>query len=252
MPPSPAAAPSSPPSSSWQADGDRVRDARFNAAATLDLADPRRGVRPRGVAGAGGLLGVDLPPPFRLTDHWLRGADAAAVYESADERRLRVTAMWRQHAAAPGVQAWELILSAQTALLHSDPRLAVVSLIPIPAGADAARWLWAAPAGGDRIWRDEAAPGATSVLVEPGGAAAGAEAVVVVGHPGEVERLEVRREAGGVVIAAPIFAGDLEKGVLLRGRVLAATGPAATARSWARDLAVAFADTAPMLSRRQG
>jgi hypothetical protein len=96
------------------------------------------------------------------------------------------------------------------------------------------------------IWRDEAAPGATSVLVEPGGA--GAEAVVVVGHPGEVERLEVRREAGGVVIATPIFAGDLEKGVLLRGRVLAATGPAATARSWARDLAVAFADTAPMLS----
>jgi len=251
--PTPPRASSPSPALLWQGERRRLRDPRLDVAANLDLDDPTRGVRPHGDEAADTLLGVELRGPFHLADHWIRAGDAAAIYESADERRLRVTAMWRLHAGGGRVRAWELILSAQTALLHSDPRLVVVSRVAGGGRGGAARCAWGHCEGDGVVWRDEASPQAAAVLVVPGdddarGGAGGAESVVVVGHPGEVERLAVRHDAGDVVVEAWLFAGDLEKGVLLRGRVLAAIGPAATARTWAGDLALAFAGTAPMLS----
>jgi hypothetical protein len=268
---SPAAAGAA--AASWRADGRRLRDPRGDAGALLDLDAPELGVRPHGCAAAGVappdraagfevrvLLGVDLRPSFRLADHWLRDADVTAAYESTDDRRLRVTAMWRLHAADAGVQAWELILSAQTAVLQSDPRLSVVSRVSFPAAAgDANGCVWGTCGVTGVSWSDSPSTQAAAVLVlpapratggapEPRSACGDREALVVVGHPGEVERLAVRRDGGDLVVEAMVFAGDLEKGVLLRGRILAALGPAVDARAWAGRLARAFADATPMLS----
>lgn len=264
-------APSPPPAAdaapAWRAEGSRMCDGRFATAAILDLDAPQRGVRPpldlapggaaprAGALGVHGLLGVELRPSFRITDHWQRGTDVTAAYESMDDRRLRVTAMWRLHAAEADVRAWELVLSAQTAVLQSDPRLAVVSRVAFPAaaGRDAVRCVWGTCAGDGVVWHDEATPRATVVLLLPDPHPADGEALVVVGHPGEVERLAVRRDDHGVVghglvVEARLFAGELEKGVLLRGRVLAAVGLAADAQAWAGRLARAFAAAAPLLS----
>ena len=122
------------PSSStpvWVATGQRVTDAGSAITANLNLNQPRRGITltGQGVSSASSLLGLDLRSECRLTDHWLRGDDVTAVYESADGRHLRTTAMWRLHPSDGATRAWELIASAQTSLLQSDSVLAVVSEI---------------------------------------------------------------------------------------------------------------------------
>jgi hypothetical protein len=273
QPPASASPPAIGDATSWRMEGHRLRDPRGDAGAVLDLDAPQLGVRPHGSAAAGvappdqaagfevrALLGVDLRPSFRLADHWLRDADVTAAYESTDARRLRVTAMWRLQAADAGVRAWELILSAQTAVLQSDPRLSVVSRVSFPAAAgDASDCVWGTCGVTGASWSDSPTAQATAVLVLPTSPATGGapearstrgdhEALVVVGHPGEVERLAVRRDGGDLVVEARLFGGDLEKGVLLRGRMLAAIGPAADAREWAGRLARALAAAAPMLS----
>lgn len=217
---------------------------RIATAATggrLDLDDPARGiVLPAGDA----LLGVDLRSPCRAGDHWVRGDDLIAIYEPADPRRLRATAMWRplQVPVARACNAWELTLSAQTALVHSDSALAVTAEVAdgdLRWSRDASRPSWASGA--------ELPPDAAGILIRCR-TAAPAPAVLFAAHPADARRLLVRRTAGRMAITCWLFSSAIEKGVLLRGRVLAAVGPGEDAEAWASALVTAFAASPPPLT----
>ena len=252
MPP-PAPLQSSPaPSSSatvataaWLATGHHMTDAGSRIAAAIDLDQPRQGITLAGesASSTSTLLGLDLRSECRLTDHWVRGDDVTAVYESADARHLRTTAMWRLHPSDGATRAWELIASAQTSLLQSDSVLAVVSEI------DATNVLWGTCSDGAMHWHTDPSPDATCVLLgRTGATGSGDTSVLVAAHPGDARRMTVRREGTRVVVECWLFSTALEKGVLLRSRVLAAVGPATDATRWAGDLSAKFADSPPMLT----
>lgn len=210
--------------------------------ARLDLAVPAAGL----AVGTDGipdhLLGVDLRTPAGPpTDHWVRGPDLTAVYEPDDARRLRATAMWRVHPA--DVAAWELVVSAQTALLHADAALAVVSDV---ACAEAR---WARPAGNAAACRWEPLPSGGRLPVEAAFVLArrATTSVVVAVHPQDPRRIEFARAAGRALVTCGIFPAAIEKGVILRSRVLAALGPAAGDEAWAADICTMFAASPPFL-----
>jgi hypothetical protein len=213
--------------------------------AAIDLDQPRQGITLAGesVSLASTLLGLDLRSECRLTDHWVRGDDVTAVYESADARHLRTTAMWRLHPSDGATRAWELIASAQTSLLQSDSVLAVVSEI------DATDILFGTSRDGAVRWHANPSPEATCVLLTHGRSTGSDSAsVLVVAHPGDAPRVTVRKYGDRVVVECWLFSTELEKGVLLRSRVLAAIGPAANATQWAADLTARFAASPPMLT----
>ena len=235
MPTRAAAEPASP--TAWS----RVeRVATVRAAGTegrVDLAAPDAGLQITTGDGVDRLLGIDLRAAAAApVDHWARGGDLIAIYEPDDQRHLRATAMWRVRPAA--VATWELVISAQTALLHADAALAVVSDV---AGGDV-HW-----AGADSRWMPlvESRPlpaGALAVLVRRA-----ATAAVVAVHPQDPRRIAVAHAAGRVRIECGIFPAAIEKGVILRSRVLAAVGAARGAESWAADACAAFAASPPVL-----
>ena len=229
----------------WLATGRRMTDAGSVIPAAVDLDQPRHGITlsGEGVSSPRTLLGLDLRSECRLTDHWVRGDDVTAVYETADARHLRTTAMWRLHSSDAATRAWELVASAQTSLLQSDSVLAVVSEI------DATDIVWGTCTDGTVQWHADPLPDATCVLLGRGKAAgSGSTSVLVAAHPGDARRVTVRRDGQRVVVECWLFSTELEKGVLLRSRVLAAVGPAADATRWAGDLAAKFAASPPMLT----
>jgi hypothetical protein len=251
--PSPAPLQSSPSHSTsatrvtagWLATGHRMTNAGSVISAAIDLDQPLQGITLAGesVSSASTLLGLDLRSECRLTDHWVRGDDVTAVYESADARHLRTTAMWRLHPSDGATRVWELIASAQTSLLQSDSVLAVVSDI------DATHILWGTCTTNGVHWHTDPSPDATCVLLGRSEATgSGDTSVLVATHPGDARRLTIRRDGTRIVVECWLFSTALEKGVLLRSRVLAAVGSAADATRWAGDLAAKFAASPPMLT----
>jgi len=245
----------------WSLPGDRSHSAESGHSAesrlnggvvAIDLDDPRRGIS----CPPDRLLGLELRSQPRLVEHWLRGGDVTAVYEPADARRLRATAMWRLCPAVaptagrePPVTGWELIVSAQTSLEESDSCLAVVSDVE-------AVEVLCGQAGDGRDeslhWMPEPSAATTCVLLRrPAASAAGdagATSVLVAVHPADLRRLRVRRQGGRVGVECWIFSSAVEKGVLLRGRVLAAVGPAGGDTDWAAAVSGQFSASPPFLS----
>jgi len=227
------------PTATWAIVG---RSAR-TAAGRIELASPADGFH---TATGDHLLGLDLRTAAgdpRLVDHWVRGDDVVAVYEPADPRRLRATAMWRRHDAMPA--ALELVVSAQTSLTESDSSLAVT--------CDLAGGMirWAAPAPDDAcgaiVWRplvatDRCPTQATCLLVTRCD-----DAVLVAVHPADARRIDVLATLDRVHVACWLFSTAIEKGVLLRSRALAAIGPVADA-GWADAMVAGFLASPPPLT----
>ena len=231
-------------SAAWRAHGRRMTDAGSIIPAVINLDHPRQGITLDGPGSVfDTVLGLDLRADCRLTDHWLRGADITAIYESADPRHLRTTAMWRLHPSEGATRTWELVVSAQTSLLQSDSVLAVVSEI------DATDILWGTCRDGAVLWHADPSPEATCVLLTRGRSAGSAgTSVLVAAHPGDARRVTVRNDGDRVVVECWLFSTELEKGVLLRSRVLAAIGPTGNAMEWAGDVAARFAASPPILT----
>jgi len=208
----------------------------------LDLAVPVAGLGEKASVEADRLLGLDLRSPrgeARLVDHWVRGDDLVAVYEPADPRRLQATAIWRP-LPAPAT-GWELVVSAQTSLVESDSAVAVTASL---AGEEL---LWSrGAAAGPADWLPlDGAPcpsEATCLLVQRG-----ADAVLLAVHPADARQIVITRSGPRVQVDCWLFSTALEKGVLLRSRVLAAVGPAADT-AWADTILTAFAAAPPPLT----
>lgn len=212
--------------------------------ARLDLARPAAGLV---ASGGDELLGLDLRTPgvCRPVECWVRARDLVAIYEPADPRRLRATAMW--HACRTDAPAWELIVSCQTALVESDPAIAVRCDI---AGGDL---VIGTRTGGRLAWSPSAAASsphmaailpadADCLLVRRGG-----DGVLIASHPADPHRFLARRHGDRLELTCWLFSTTIEKGVLLRSRVLAAAGPAADT-AWADELVDAFAGSPPPLT----
>jgi hypothetical protein len=227
------------PAPAWTIAG---RTAAATDGPRLDLDAPARGlVLPTGDA----FLGIDLRTPCRAGDHWVRGDDLLAVYEPADARRLRATAMWRPFPvpAAADCAAWELTLSAQTALVQSDSALAVT------ADVGGGEMRWSRDDDGTTWATDGEPPAETTALLFRPRTEKPARAILIAAHLADARRLLVRHTAGGrVEVACWLFSSAIEKGVLLRGRVLAAIGPATDAEAWAATVVTAFAASPPPLT----
>ncbi|MGI9176490.1 MAG: hypothetical protein ACR2IT_01380 [Pirellulales bacterium] len=197
-----------------------------------------------GVANSASAAGESEGP---LTDHWLRGSDLTAIYEPADPRQLRATAMWRIREAQPDVACWEAVVSAQTSLLESDASLAVISDV------EADELLWSAPHESSPHWQSVAPhtplpEEATSLLIRRGSVNGAATSVLIAGHPADRRRIALQRSGGRVRIECWLFPSVVEKGVLLRSRVLAAIGPRLADETWAGQAATTFAASPPPLT----
>lgn len=195
---------------------------------------------------AGGHGGALVP-----TDRWARGDDVVAVYEPQDSRALRATAMWRRLATAnAAVTAWELIISCQTSLLESDATVVVRSRVPASG--------FAVPSSPpDRRWSDASRGDALETLPSEAILAriSSGPTVLVAAHRLDARRLTIQsvsaRPANGEPAADIeywLFPSVVEKGVLLRGRVLAAIGPRESDTEWASGLIDAFNASPPPLT----
>lgn len=232
--------------SPWRREGRLFLSTHDAVSVRLDLDRPTEGIAAVSNArSADRLLGVGLHSAAALkpVECWVRGADVTAVYEPLDPRRLRATATWRSldPPREPG-EAWELVLSAQTSLGESDGALAVESDVAVD------ELLWQDGAG---IWRPATAvspaPHDTrAVLARRHGPNATSALVTV--HPLDARRLQVELRQGRARVRCWLFSAALEKGVLVRGRVLAALGPATNDERWAGTLVAAFAADPPPLS----
>jgi len=234
--------------SPWTSGGADVEHRLDPVRAALARCGARPGITLTGPAGRRDeLLGLDLRTAGEPVERWVRGPDAVAVYEPDDPRRLRSTAMWRiADAAPPTIAAWELVVSAQTSLLESDASVTVVSTVSGDT-LRAADW----PATGDGlVWRRAAdrrrrTPATACLLLRRPDEAT---SLLIATYPGDPGGLVATFAAGGRVrIECPLFASRVEKGVLLRGRVLAAIGPRDGDEAWAAGVATAFAASPPVL-----
>jgi hypothetical protein len=231
----------------WSLAGTVAGSTGPGSTATLDLTVPSAGLAPGGVDADLRLLGIDLRRPCPPVDQWIRGTDLIAVYEPEDARRLRATALWRPRGAEAGVTAWELVLSAQTALVQSDSAIAVVSQAPAGEAAwgEPVRdgWRWTAAAAGT-----PRPTSATCLLLRGGREPGPARSLLVAVHPDDVRQIDIDREAGLARVRCWLFSTAIEKGQLFRGRVLAAVGPRQDDEAWASRLASEFAAAPPPLT----
>ena len=204
--------------------------------AAVDLDHPLRGI----TCGVDHLLGLDLRAACPPVDHWMRGGDIVAVYEPDDPRRVRATALWRRWPATDAA-AWEVVVSATTTREQSDASLAVVSDVV------AQEIAWGRLDGARLRWQDSAPDAAACVLLRrPAGSGAGS--VLITGHPADARQMLARRADGRFHLECWLFSAAAEKGVLFRGRVLAAIGPAPDDTVWATRLWEEFSASPPMLT----
>lgn len=227
------------PTTTWTLDGHSARTVGGEVA----LDEPTSGLR---TSTDDMLLGLDLRIASggpRLVDHWVRGEDLVAVYEPTDPRRLRATAMWRRHDRRE--TAVELVVSSQTSLTESDSSVAVVCDL----AGGTIHWATQRPGDPTAItdWQPLTAASscpaeATCLLVKRP-----ADTVLVAVHPADARRVTVRATHDRVVVSCWLFSTAIEKGVLLRSRVLAATGPV-TDTAWATSMAADFLASPPPLT----
>lgn len=205
----------------------------------LDPGAPLRGLDVAHAADRDRLLALDLGATASVTpvvERWCRGPDLTVVVEPDDARLLRSTMTWRYRPEAGGVDAWEAVISAQTSLLASDATVAVVSECAAADVVVGGAGGWTRTAGGTLPALSTAA-----LVRRP------TTTVLVAVHPADLRQVDVAIRDSVARIGCTLFASAIEKGVLLRGRVLAAVGPRSLDEDWAGRLLAAFAASPPPL-----
>ncbi|HEX4146949.1 MAG TPA: hypothetical protein VHY91_25855 [Pirellulales bacterium] len=210
--------------------------------ADIDLDQPALGLERLKLGGCAitpaRLLGVELPPSNaagdRLVETYLRGDDLIATYADTAQPSFRWQIYWRAvlQRFPQALAAIETIVSVQTGLLDSRPQLMLRSAVPCSRAA-----VWRATIGNGELSCERFDPGSTAKTI---GAAEGwgcfgfelsgvAASYVEMVHPADfdssmAEAVEApfgqADRAGGVALRHRLFGERLEKGVILRSRVL--------------------------------
>jgi len=223
----------------WRLNGQRATLHREGLEATVDLALPGRGLHGVRVASqdisAVAILGVSPPDlsPAELgpiQESYVRGRDLVATYQPSDRRPVRTQVYWRVlPSTSPAVLAVvELVVSVQTHLLDSRPRLDVVSTF------DAAELLALDCAGGEceslppgdsattscsarrQLNFERDGPAERTLLARPEGSDLSFVQLV---HPTDWTGGLLQHEKGSSRLVHHLFPEPLEKGVIRRARV---------------------------------
>jgi hypothetical protein len=242
----------------WQLDKYRGHLSLGELSGTVNLLAPDQGLqlRWRGeplAALAVGLPTVAEPRATSTLDCWFRGGDLVSTYSQSEDRATRGQVYWRAHECSQNDQqhpALDLIASVQTSFLDSDPALNVYSriaarevlrlssadtcdVIPI-ASNDAEQHILSAP---DEI--------ACFIFRLAGGQSSYIEMV----HPADFNESVLRRlPSGEIELSHRLFAGRLEKGVILRSRIRAVFVPTDDDISLASACYAEFANSEPVLT----
>jgi hypothetical protein len=211
----------------------------------IDLAHAGAGLSDLAISGAPqgnvSLLQVDAPnltsgsSAYKPIDTYVRQNDLVATYEESQGHRRRLQAYWRAIESTPELTAatiLELVVSVQTDLLDSQPAMCVASQFPT------GEYLQFADTGENEPVQIDHPLGdshAGLLLVRPAGSDV---SFMQATHPADCSDIQISTQdadASLLEVRHPLFAEQLEKGVIRRSRVRVAILP----RSG--DLALAFA-----------
>lgn len=166
------------------------------------------------------LVGAVQRPAPSAVEEYVRGGDLVATYTDCPAPALRSQIYWRasSHRTDGAIAAIELVISVQTSLLDSSPRLATRSMLH----ADEALCL--SPVRGAKriedgksscyLYRLTETPFSYAEMIQPAQSQESAVAVPTSAgaqHNSTSNRIELRHQ---------LFSDWLEKGVILRARVL--------------------------------
>lgn len=213
------------------------------------------------------MLGVDWAPrPGDTTspaDHYVRVGDLVATYADVPQAAMRTEIYWRgdvQLDAPAGIKpalgAVELMISVQTNMLDSRPHLVARSQLPAVqllqlVDEEQAEFAPLPAISGDAFQGLPADRPRCVLLRLPTLDVSYAEMV----HPADPGRSEIRRVSQPsqtpetFELRHHLFAAELEKGVILRARVLGVLLERAGDEAAAARYYQAFAATAPPLTR---
>jgi hypothetical protein len=247
--------------SPWRLDQRRATLDLGPLKARIDLDQPALGLQQltlaEGAVMPQQILGVELPPiehdGDRFVEAYLRGDDLIATYADVAQPSFRWQVYWRALLGRfpQALAAIEAIVSVQTGLLDSWPQLTLRSSVTTAGAA-----VWRAGLAGaeprfERFGPDCAANGITAVegwgcfgFKLPGVAASYVEMV----HPADFDSTSVETLAvspcgwWSASLRHLLFRERLEKGVILRSRVLALILPEEPTSGTIADILSAFVD----------
>jgi hypothetical protein len=229
-----------------------------------------------GALAASHVLGVGLPAVAQSelsqeVEAYLRGPDLIATYRGAAAQPFRWQVYWRaERKLYPGsLAAIELVVSVQTRLLDSQPQLMISSLLPAVSG-----WRWRScetgreasenvvysPAarrefdshGGLGCYRFPLADAEIDYveIVHPADFTSSSLAAIPPADPGPApcSAPQSARMAGQMLLAHQLFVRPLEKGVILRSRVLGLFVPREAPQGNVAEYYRVFAAEAPPLT----
>ncbi|MHC4398890.1 MAG: hypothetical protein ACYTG0_04340 [Planctomycetota bacterium] len=247
-------------SPTWELQANKARLRIGDLEARIDLSPPSGGLA--GVRlgdeslGDTSLLAIDAPPfaasnPAPLERH-VRGAKLVAAYEESDDWPVRVDLSWRAeplpspHGSCVSVQ---LVVSVRTSVLETRPELCVSSSLP---NADVLRMADGLTGRFKELTDADSStikplPGTTCVLVRPADSGWSYAEMV---HPADslLDRFGHRRRGDQTVeLRHTLFPHPLEKGVILRARIVGAFVPRSADARRAADCYAAFAAEEPPL-----
>ena len=247
----------------WQLENGQARMRQANLSACIDVSRPSGGLSELRTAeqlSGARILQVQLPVALAgaepSVECYGRGGDLIATYAESPDWPFRAQIYWRalSHAASNEVSAVELVASVQTSLLDADPSTAVSSTLPLTE----AHWLRDVASGqyetlspGDELsFSRSESPVCCVVCRLQQSSLSYAEMV----HPDNFYRfqLRARREPSNAAYNArlhhQLFPQRLEKGVILRARVLGVFLPRADDLAAAARHYALFAATGPPLT----
>jgi hypothetical protein len=232
-------------SAAWQFDGTTARLIGSQIGATIDLAQPARGlavsvsdIAPNQFALQ--TLGIEIGDEKTLSharlDAYVRGPDLVATYEESPPAQLRTQSYWRMVApaefaaddASAVVAAFDLILSVNTSLLDNNPQSRVSSRITAiakifelaadTAGKSTFQEVDLAKSGSE-AGRINRTSGTGSFVARIG---TSEFSFVQMVHPVDFGGAILDVNPQSLAISHQLFQQRLEKGVILRARVRAA------------------------------
>ena len=219
----------------WQLNGTQATFTTAHVSGDCSLCDPNQGIQLLSINDSAvtlfHLLGPNLPRIENASDiaarvdAYTRCGDLVGIYAPVEQHPFRSQAYWRfdSHAltcgGATAFEAIELVASKQTDLLDSRPDLTVTSTLPVSSA-----WRLKTEQGGCEEIKLSHAITVSSrdglscfVFRLPGEQFSYAEIV----YPLDFDTTEIAPTAAGQVsVRHHLFAHRLEKGVILRARVL--------------------------------